>query len=212
MDASKLFRINTYKSVSKQMTLSVFRMNTYAKPRGEGLCYCQGSSRPYTRTSRSFNFPTVSTRASRGGQLLSALLRPSTLNFRLSTPYLPRVRISIIPWNLHFFCFHTLTHSFALRTPSSLFPSTTCALFTQNTRVGVSLPLRSVIPSTARNLLSLASPASFQTLRISSFHFRVSLLCLLCEAQRALRLCVIFSLGGSTTHYSPPTTHFRFPV
>jgi hypothetical protein len=32
--ATKLFRTNTYKSVSKQMTLSVFGMNTYAKPGG----------------------------------------------------------------------------------------------------------------------------------------------------------------------------------
>src|SRR5438445_12145164 len=30
------FRINTCKSVSKQRTLSAFRMNTYAKPRGRG--------------------------------------------------------------------------------------------------------------------------------------------------------------------------------
>jgi hypothetical protein len=33
-DARKLFKINTCKSGSKQMTLSVFGMNTYAKPGG----------------------------------------------------------------------------------------------------------------------------------------------------------------------------------
>jgi len=31
------FRNNTYKTDTKQTTLSTFRMNTYAKPRGEGL-------------------------------------------------------------------------------------------------------------------------------------------------------------------------------
>ena len=30
------FRMNTCKSMSKQTTLSIFRMNTYAKPRGRG--------------------------------------------------------------------------------------------------------------------------------------------------------------------------------
>ena len=33
------FRMNTCKSVSKQRTLTTFRMNTYAKPRGRGS-YC----------------------------------------------------------------------------------------------------------------------------------------------------------------------------
>src|SRR6266571_6546122 len=33
---SKSCRINTYKSVSKQETLTVFRINTYEKHRGEG--------------------------------------------------------------------------------------------------------------------------------------------------------------------------------
>jgi len=33
------FRMNTYISVSKQMTLSCFRMNTYEKTRGEGLLW-----------------------------------------------------------------------------------------------------------------------------------------------------------------------------
>jgi hypothetical protein len=30
------FRMNTYKSLSKQATLTTFRMNTYKKPGGEG--------------------------------------------------------------------------------------------------------------------------------------------------------------------------------
>jgi hypothetical protein len=34
-----LFRINTYKSVTKQTTLNIFRMNTYEKHMGVG-CYC----------------------------------------------------------------------------------------------------------------------------------------------------------------------------
>jgi hypothetical protein len=32
------FRMNTYKSVSKQRTLTTCRMNTYAKPQGGGPC------------------------------------------------------------------------------------------------------------------------------------------------------------------------------
>jgi hypothetical protein len=32
----KLFRINTCKGVSKQMTLTLFRINTYEKTGGEG--------------------------------------------------------------------------------------------------------------------------------------------------------------------------------
>jgi hypothetical protein len=40
--SAKLFRINTCTSVSKQRTLSPFRMNTYAKPPG-------GVPRPYIR-------------------------------------------------------------------------------------------------------------------------------------------------------------------
>jgi|SRR5208282_5832646 len=59
-NASKFFRINTYKSVSKQSTLSVFRMNTYAKPPGEGAVMGgvqtghipDGTGRPAPRTPR----------------------------------------------------------------------------------------------------------------------------------------------------------------
>jgi hypothetical protein len=36
--AVSTFRINTSKSVSKQTTLTSFRMNTYEKPRGRGVC------------------------------------------------------------------------------------------------------------------------------------------------------------------------------
>jgi len=35
--SSNLFRINTCKSVSKQTTLTIFRINTYEKHRGEGV-------------------------------------------------------------------------------------------------------------------------------------------------------------------------------
>jgi len=35
------FRINTCKSVSKQMTLTIFRMNTYAKQGEGGYCACE---------------------------------------------------------------------------------------------------------------------------------------------------------------------------
>ena len=80
-------------------------------------------------------FPAVIPRESRD-LLLSAPLRPSTLNGRLSTPSFPRVRISIIPWNLRFLCFHTLTHSFALRYLASPFLSAASTLFAQNTRRG----------------------------------------------------------------------------
>jgi hypothetical protein len=38
------FRINTYKSVTKQTTLTLFRINTYEKHRGEGASTFQSSS------------------------------------------------------------------------------------------------------------------------------------------------------------------------
>src|SRR5260370_39483401 len=38
------FRINTCKSVSKQRTLTIFRMNTYAKQGGGGAPYSEGPS------------------------------------------------------------------------------------------------------------------------------------------------------------------------
>jgi len=44
------FRMNTCKSVSKQTTLTPFRMNTYAKPGGEGGP--PFTSRPHTRANR----------------------------------------------------------------------------------------------------------------------------------------------------------------
>ena len=34
---SNIPRINTYRCLSKQMALTAFRMNTYKKPRGEGV-------------------------------------------------------------------------------------------------------------------------------------------------------------------------------
>src|SRR5271169_4917503 len=45
-----------------------------------------------------------------------------------------RVHINIIPWGLRSLCFHTLTHSFALRNPSTSLSSTVSALFCKNTR------------------------------------------------------------------------------
>ena len=52
-----IFRMNTCKSVSKQTTLSPFRMNTYEKPR-EGssplrLCFKSNSSNPFWEASPS---------------------------------------------------------------------------------------------------------------------------------------------------------------
>jgi len=41
--ASKFFRMNTCKTVSKQTTLTLFRINTYEKPRGRGLIVNQRS-------------------------------------------------------------------------------------------------------------------------------------------------------------------------
>jgi hypothetical protein len=43
--ALSTFRINTSKSVSKQMTLTPFRMNTCQKPGGGGVCKCQRHQR-----------------------------------------------------------------------------------------------------------------------------------------------------------------------
>jgi hypothetical protein len=60
--SSNLFRINTCKSATKQTTLTVFRMNTYAKHRGEGVLlltrnpkkdfYPEGAPRPRDLSSR----------------------------------------------------------------------------------------------------------------------------------------------------------------
>ncbi len=47
-----------------------------------------------------------------------------------------RVHISIIPWGLRSLCFHTLTHSFASRNPSTLLPSIISAPFSKNTGGG----------------------------------------------------------------------------
>jgi hypothetical protein len=50
-----------------------------------------------------------------------------------------KVRINIIPWDLRFLCFHTVTHSFAPRNPVTPFRSMASALFAQNTRGGGTL-------------------------------------------------------------------------
>jgi hypothetical protein len=42
----KPFRINTYKSVTKQRTLTFFRMNTYEKHRGEGVLLLTTNAMP----------------------------------------------------------------------------------------------------------------------------------------------------------------------
>ena len=101
--------------------------------------------------------------------LLSALLRPSVLDSQFSTPSLSRVHINIIPWNLRFLCFHTLTHSFAMGNPSNSFPSRTCELFTQNTRVGA--PLVALSLRTARKLFFLLRLVTSLPLYFATPHF-----------------------------------------
>src|SRR5258708_39210904 len=49
--ATYSFRINTCKSVSKQMTLTSFRMNTYEKQGEGGVSISLTPSRPWTETS-----------------------------------------------------------------------------------------------------------------------------------------------------------------
>jgi|SRR5271167_471562 len=75
-----------------------------------------------------------------------------------AAPVFARARINIISLALRFFCFHALTHCFAPRNPSTLFPSITSALFPQNTGGWVPLgsPFTLVIPSGARDLLLYA--------------------------------------------------------
>jgi len=102
--------------------------------------------------------------------LLSALLRPFILNSRFSTPSLSRVHINIIPWNLRFLCFHTVTHPFAMGNPSKSFPSRACELFTQNTRVGV--PLLALSLRAARGkLLFLLRLVTSLPLYFATSHF-----------------------------------------
>jgi hypothetical protein len=61
---------------------------------------------------------------------------PSPLSFA-------RVHINIIPWDLGFLCFHTLTHSFAMHKTLSHLLSGISALFNENTRGGRRPPLTS---------------------------------------------------------------------
>src|SRR5580704_2396643 len=78
-------------------------------------------------------------RATSSLRLASPVFSRSTLNCRRSTSPLPqRVRINIIPFHLAILCFHTLTHSFALRKLLTLVLSVACALSVQNTGGGVS--------------------------------------------------------------------------
>jgi len=58
-----------------------------------------------------------------------------------------RVRINIISFDLRFLCFHTVTHSFALKKILSLVFSNPCTLFRENTRVWGTLVL--LLPSDA---------------------------------------------------------------
>jgi hypothetical protein len=100
----------------------------------------------------------------------SALLRsfsasPSLLTVRetdLGGPratVFPRVSINIIPWHLLPLCFHTLTRSFALRKTLSPILSVLFALFAENTRGGVSLPvLRALCVSALSFALFVSGP------------------------------------------------------
>src|SRR5580693_1312042 len=84
--------------------------------------------------------------------LLRAL---SILASRLQTALSARVRINIIPKPLAFLCFHTLTHSFALRKTLSAVVSTSSTPFAQNTGGGV-------YPSPPSLVLPHTSPAYSQ--------------------------------------------------
>jgi|SRR5271167_171227 len=81
---------------------------------------------------------------------------PSTFDSQQSTVLLSqRVRINIIPFQLAILCFHTLTHSFALREMLTLAFLVTSALFAQNTGGGVSQSCHSLTPDSEGSLVSL---------------------------------------------------------
>jgi POT family proton-dependent oligopeptide transporter len=67
----------------------------------------------------------------------SALKSPFARTARLGS--LQKSASIIIPWDLRFLCFHTVTHSFAPRNPVTPFRSMASALFAQNTRGGGTL-------------------------------------------------------------------------
>jgi hypothetical protein len=72
------------------------------------------------------------------------------------------VRINIIPWDLRFLCFHTLTHSFATHKTLSHLLSGISALFGKNTRGGgrppaLSRTIRYPLLTTHYSLLTMLS-------------------------------------------------------
>jgi hypothetical protein len=67
------FRITTCKNVSKQRTLTSFKMNTYVKPRGRGVT----SSPPFTPTHSVCSAPLWQTRLIRTGQEEGNIAYPS---------------------------------------------------------------------------------------------------------------------------------------
>jgi hypothetical protein len=77
----KPLRINTCKSVSKQSTLTTFRMNTYEKPRGEGVLL-------FTRNPARGSYQACPPRTARA-VIPAPYFQPSTFDFQPPLKTLP---------------------------------------------------------------------------------------------------------------------------
>jgi hypothetical protein len=82
----KPFRINTYKSVTKQITLTSFRMNTYEKHRGEGVLLLTKHPMRMLILSERSESKDLSLFPRDAMPLYLALFRPLTSNLRHNPP------------------------------------------------------------------------------------------------------------------------------
>jgi len=121
------FRINTCKSVSKHMTLTAFRINTYEKHRGEGARYLLASPRHCMRHAATLS-PPPSTSCAYFPSPRGCTPSP----FPNSRPFRPVETPTLLPTNscgLFRLSLLSFLHSLPLF-------SIVCSLFLQNTRVG----------------------------------------------------------------------------
>jgi hypothetical protein len=92
----------------------------------------------------SFSAPSVSSVLRKARSLIHTDPFAPLISPRYPSPLcFARVRINIIPWDLRFLCFHTLTHSFATHKTLSHLLSGISGLFGKNTRGGGRPPLTS---------------------------------------------------------------------
>jgi hypothetical protein len=85
----------------------------------------------------SFSAPSVSSSVRKTCSLIHTDPSAPLISPRNPSPLcFPRVHINIIPWDLRFLCFHTLTHSLATYKTLSHLLSGISALFGKNTRGG----------------------------------------------------------------------------